>query len=58
MKQYNGRRGSFPKRTLRSVQSRWDKIKQEATKFAGYVAKAIRDDASGTSDVDKVRHCL
>lgn len=60
MKQYNGRQGSWPERSLRSIQSRWDKIKQEAGKFAGYMAAAIRDNASGTSDADKttIAACL
>jgi hypothetical protein len=51
---YNSRRGNFPERSTRSVQSRWDVIKKECHKFAGYHASAVRRNPSGMTDADKV----
>jgi hypothetical protein len=51
---YNTRRGSYPNRSARSLQSRWDTIKAEAGKFAAYYADTLRENANGTSDADKV----
>jgi hypothetical protein len=50
---YNTRRRSYPDRTVRSPQSRWDTIKAEAGKFAAYYADTLRENASGTCDADK-----
>uniref|UniRef100_K3XRH2 No apical meristem-associated C-terminal domain-containing protein n=1 Tax=Setaria italica TaxID=4555 RepID=K3XRH2_SETIT len=36
--QYNNKRGSFPERSFRSLQSHWETIKAEASKFAGHMA--------------------
>jgi hypothetical protein len=54
MKRFNSRRASNPKRSLRSLQSRWDTIKGEVTLFASYYADSIRENPSGMSDGDKV----
>jgi hypothetical protein len=54
LQRYNTRRGSYPDRTARSLQSRWDTIKSEAGKFAAYYADTLRENANGTSDADKV----
>jgi hypothetical protein len=54
--QYNNRRGSYPERSFRSLQSRWDTIKAEANKFAGYMTDVLRDNPSGMSDADKVNY--
>jgi hypothetical protein len=52
--QYNNKRSSFPERSFRSLQSRWETIKAEASKFAGHMANVLRDNPSGISDADKV----
>ncbi|CAL4955711.1 unnamed protein product [Urochloa decumbens] len=52
-KRYNENRGRYPERTRRSIESRWEKIKQESEKFAGFLAESIRVNASGKSDADK-----
>ncbi|CAO2201670.1 unnamed protein product [Urochloa humidicola] len=44
---------SNPERSLRSLQSRWEVIRAEASKFAGYYADVIRENPSGMSDADK-----
>jgi hypothetical protein len=54
--QYNSKRGSFHERSGRSLQSRWDTIKAESSKFAGYMANVLRDNPSGMSDADKVSY--
>jgi hypothetical protein len=36
------------------VMSQWDFIKDEMSKFSGYMAAAIRVNRSGISDSDKV----
>jgi hypothetical protein len=51
---YNTRRGSYDERTVRSLQSRWDTIKTEVGKFFAYYVDALRENASGTYDADKV----
>ncbi|CAN6233208.1 unnamed protein product, partial [Urochloa humidicola] len=53
---YNLRRGSYPERSLRSLQSRWDIIKAEARKFASFYDDVIRENPSGMSDADKTTH--
>ncbi|CAN6207947.1 unnamed protein product [Urochloa humidicola] len=50
---YNSKRGEHPMRSLRSVQSRWEVIKNEVGRFAGYYADAFRENPSGMSDADK-----
>ncbi|CAN6270842.1 unnamed protein product, partial [Urochloa humidicola] len=51
---YNLEKGeSNPERSLRSLQSRWEVIRAEASKFAGYYADVIRENPSGMSDADK-----
>nr|TKW21715.1 hypothetical protein SEVIR_4G138700v2 [Setaria viridis] len=42
--QYNNKRGSFPERSFRSLQSRWETIKAETSKFAGYMANDLLKD--------------
>jgi hypothetical protein len=54
MQRYNSRRGSYPERSLRSVQSRWDIIKGEVGKFSSFYAHTIRENPSEMSDADKV----
>nr|XP_034594732.1 uncharacterized protein LOC117856487 [Setaria viridis] len=54
MQRYNLRRGSYPERSLRSLQSRWDIIKAEVGKFSSFYADAIRENPSGMSDADKI----
>ncbi|WVZ84950.1 hypothetical protein U9M48_031916 [Paspalum notatum var. saurae] len=49
---YDSRRGSFPKRTHRSLSSRWGVIKALCSKFVGRFAEAVRENRSGNSDAD------
>ena len=53
---YNKKRGPYPTRSFRSLQSRWDIIKAESFKFSGYMENVIRDNPSGMSDADKVKY--
>ncbi|TVU33323.1 hypothetical protein EJB05_25133 [Eragrostis curvula] len=53
LERYNLRRGAYPQRTSRSVQSRWDTIKTEVAKFASFYADVLRENRSGLSDADK-----
>lgn len=46
---YNGKRGAYPELSLRSLQSRWEIIKAEGSKFAAYMANVLRDNPSGMS---------
>ncbi|KAL6896895.1 hypothetical protein ACP4OV_007467 [Aristida adscensionis] len=52
MVRYNLRRGSFPERSLRSIQSCWDVIKGEVAKFSFFYADIMRENPSGNSDGD------
>ncbi|KAL6907437.1 hypothetical protein ACP4OV_002476 [Aristida adscensionis] len=52
MLRYNMRRGSYPERTLRSIQSHWDIIKSEVAKFSSLYADTVRENPSGNSDAD------
>jgi hypothetical protein len=54
--QYNKKRATYPERTLKSLQSHWETIKAEASKFAGYMTNVLRENPSGMSDVDKVEY--
>jgi hypothetical protein len=54
--QYNKKRATYPEKTLKSLQSRWETIKVKASKFAGYMTNVLRDNPSGMSDVDKVKY--
>jgi len=54
VKLYNVRRGTLPSRSLRSLQSRWDLIKEIVGKFVGYVLQVERANPSGYGDSDKV----
>ncbi|TVU48862.1 hypothetical protein EJB05_00143 [Eragrostis curvula] len=56
LQRYNLRRESYPERTLRSLQSRWDIIKAEVGKFASVYADVIRENPSGMSDAAKTTH--
>ncbi|XP_004967097.2 uncharacterized protein LOC101766508 [Setaria italica] len=56
VQQYNLRRGSYPERSLRSLQSHWDIIKAEVGKFSSFYADAIRENPSRMSDADKTTH--
>ncbi|TVU34056.1 hypothetical protein EJB05_15881, partial [Eragrostis curvula] len=53
LERYNLRRGAYPERSSRSLQSRWDTIKAEVAKFASYYADVLRENRSGLSDADK-----
>lgn len=52
--QYDNKRGTFHERSVRSLQSHWETIKAESSKFSGYMVNVIRDNPSGMSDADKV----
>ncbi|CAN6304356.1 unnamed protein product, partial [Urochloa humidicola] len=54
VQRYNLRRGSYPERSLKSLQGRWQIIKTEARKFASFYADVIRENPSGMSDTDKI----
>ncbi|GJN32130.1 hypothetical protein PR202_gb20608 [Eleusine coracana subsp. coracana] len=54
LQRYNMRRRSYPERSVRSLQSRWDNIKAEAGKFSSFYAEVTRENPSGMSDADKV----
>jgi len=56
LQRYNLRRGSYPERSVRSLQSRWDIIKAEVGKFASFYADVVRENPSGMSDADKTTH--
>ncbi|RLN34939.1 hypothetical protein C2845_PM03G00830 [Panicum miliaceum] len=56
LQRYNLRRGSYPERSVRSLQSRWDIIKAEVRKFSSFYADAIRENPSGMSDADKTTY--
>jgi len=58
LQRYNLRRGSYPERSVRSLQSRWDIIKAEVGKFASFYADVVRENPSGMSDADKVCNLL
>jgi hypothetical protein len=53
-KRYNDLRGEFPLRLNRALSSRWDKIRAETGKFAGFYARVLRENQSGLTDNDKV----
>ncbi|KAF8715880.1 hypothetical protein HU200_026840 [Digitaria exilis] len=50
---YELRRGSYPERSMKSLQSRWDCIKAESGKFASCYADVVRENPSGMTDADK-----
>jgi hypothetical protein len=54
-KRYNELRGEFPMRLNRALSSRWDKIRAETGKFAGFYARVLRENQSGLTDNDKVQ---
>ncbi|KAF8715535.1 hypothetical protein HU200_027192 [Digitaria exilis] len=54
LQRYNMRRGSYPERSVKSLQSRWDTIKAEVGKFSSFYADVIRENPSRMSDADKV----
>lgn len=51
---YNSKHGSYPPRSLRSLQCRYDVIKKAVAKFSGYHADVVRRNPSGMTDADKV----
>ncbi|CAO2205817.1 unnamed protein product [Urochloa humidicola] len=53
LQRYNLRRGSFPERSWKSLQCRWELVKADVSKFASYHADAVRANPSGMSDADK-----
>jgi hypothetical protein len=57
-KRYNEQRGNFPCRVNRALSSRWDKIRADVSKFAGYYARVLREKQSGLTDDDKVTQIL
>ena len=54
-KRYNELRGEFPLRLNRALSSRWDKIRAETGKFAGFYARVLGENQSGLTDNDKVQ---
>jgi hypothetical protein len=54
-KRYNELRGEFPMRLNRALSSRWDKIRTEIGKYAGFYARVLRENQSGLTDNDKVK---
>jgi hypothetical protein len=42
-------------RLNRALSSRWDKIRAETGKFAGFYARVLRENQSGLTDNDKVK---
>jgi hypothetical protein len=54
-KRYNKLRGEFPMRLNRALSSRWDKIRAETGKYAGFYARVLRENQSGLTDNDKVK---
>jgi hypothetical protein len=66
--QYNTKRGSYPECSARSLQSRWESIKAEVSKFCNFYDEVLHTNRSGFSDADKVlqadtlcvtcNHCL
>lgn len=52
-KQYNEMRGEYPKRVIRALTSRWDKIKADCGKYASLYARVLRENQSGLTDYDK-----
>jgi hypothetical protein len=53
-KKYNEQMGDFPCRLNRALSSRWDKIREDVSKFSGYYARVLREKQSGLTDDDKV----
>ncbi|CAN6336293.1 unnamed protein product [Urochloa humidicola] len=53
LQRYNLRRGSYPERSWMSLQSRWELMKPDVSKFASYHTHAVRSNPSGMSDADK-----
>jgi hypothetical protein len=43
------------RRLNRALSSRWDKIRGETGKFAGFYARVLRENQSGLTDNDKVQ---
>jgi hypothetical protein len=66
--QYNTKRGSYPECSARLLQSRWESIKAEVSKFCNFYDEVLHTNRSGFSDADKVlqadtlcvtcNHCL
>jgi hypothetical protein len=54
-KRYNELRGEFPMRLNRALSSRWDKIRGETGKFAGFYARVLRENQSDLTDNNKVQ---
>jgi hypothetical protein len=52
--EYNCKHGPYPQRSLCSLQSRWDVIMAENSKFLGYMTKAFYKNPSGMTDAEKV----
>ncbi|CAL4992593.1 unnamed protein product [Urochloa decumbens] len=50
---YNSERAGHPERSLRSLQSRFEIISKEVSKFASWHARVVRDNPSGMTDADK-----
>jgi hypothetical protein len=51
---YNSRRGTLPKRSTKSLMSRWDTIKSQCSTFAVYMMAVLRQNPNGLTDADKV----
>ena len=53
---YNAHRGAHPPRTQKSLNKRWDSIKENVSLFSGFYQQVLNRNQSGTTDVDKVLH--
>jgi hypothetical protein len=53
--EYNCKRGLYPQQSLCSLQSRWDVIMAEYSKFLGYMTKAFYKNPSGMTYAEMVR---
>ena len=51
---YNSNRGPHVERSLKSLSSRFDHIKEQCAKFSDYYTQILHVNPSGMSDADKV----
>jgi len=51
---YNSHRDTFPERSQKSLEKRWETIKNECSRFASYMATVLRENSSGMTEADKV----
>ena len=53
---YNALRGAHPERTQKSLNKRWDSIKENVSLFSGFYQQVLNRNQSGRTDNDKVVH--